>query len=212
MHATACRFPIIRSWINFFFINVQQAKHTVDVNYVSLHTRADDVERMPGPNGEQVIQIDVGTDFCITREDNLVITLVCNLEGGPDGPQPIPLPSRAWSKDGDEIYSLLTNVQPVINDSFFTVEGNQILGPLEINPRVFTVTPDGFIQLVTLAFNVSDTATATIDMTVPLRGLVVDAVIGDYECDAFNVYGSDVAVTSIRLCGELFFVVYMLLF
>ena len=155
-----------------------------------------------GPDGEGQIEINVGTDFCVSRDDNLRIILFCTLG---TRPTPIPLPTLAWSKDGDEIYSLLTNVQPAINNSFFTVEGNEILGPLEINPRVLTVTPDGFIQLVTQAFNISDTATSNIDTTVPLRGLVVDAVIGDYECEASNVYGSERAVTTIRTCGELFF-------
>ena len=156
-------------------------------------------------NGVITRRYDIGTDFCINENDNLRLTISCAIAQSPAVEPPA---SRSFSKNTVEIYSGLASVSPTLNTSFFLPEENQILSPTEIFPIIISVDNSanaGLVVLNTEVANVSTTA-MFIDMGLEMdaaRRMVINAIIGNYECLADNIYGSDSAVTTIRVCGKL---------
>ena len=110
-----------------------------------------------------------------------------------------PTPQVTWVKDGVEIYTVAESVTPEFNMEFLMVNPNFADGVI-VPPLLDIQQASGTLIINTIVMNI----TTGIDVAnLPAeRLLVLDSVIGTYQCTISNVYGSDEITFMIRDCGK----------
>lgn len=128
----------------------------------------------------------------------MVIILQCPIIQ--ECPRAVPIPVRAWDKDGLFVYVGLAGVEHNFREEF--LEANPLLMPGVVFPPPLDIgSSSGSLRLSTLASNLSMPMFAPpgVDQS-NVRDEVFNELLGTYTCIVENEYGTDQAVTTISEC------------
>jgi len=153
------------------------------------------------PTGDRVIlSAQAGTDFCIDPTANFMYILRCETENIPRAiPESI---VTIWLKDGVEV-----SRQGMLDPSFYGPgTDNEIFTPGVVIPTVLAISgANNQLTFDATTFNVTMMGGTSIPMessSEALRAMLAKSFLGNWPCQAGNVYGNDTETTIIRTCGK----------
>ena len=152
----------------------------------------------------------IGSDFCIPLDERRQYILYCDVnsnEGSSTQSIAFPTPDSAWFAQGDLLYRVDANDPPPNTrdfiDFFMDPPNRILLAPDSVFPSVLQTRDDGGIQFNFLTENV----TLSEAMFPPgvtrdnFRMAALQALVGEWTCEANNTFGMDTATSTIRICG-----------
>ncbi len=154
----------------------------------------------------------IGSDFCIPPDFRGRVIILCVIVNV-DFPnilneaRAFPVPFRSWSLNGDLLYSELSTTTPNIQDSmeFFAASRDRmVFDPTFFRTEPLLGTPTQGRQRGAIQLDFSLENATFIPLFPSLddaRAAAYRAVVGDWMCSTNNTFGSDMGITSIRLCG-----------
>ena len=154
----------------------------------------------------------IGSDFCVAPDFRGRIIILCvivnvNSPNILNESRAFPVPFRSWSLNGDLLYSELSTATPNIQDSmeFFAASRDRmVFDPTFFRPEPLLGTPTEGRQrgAIQLDFSVQNATFMPLFTSLDAaREAAYRAVVGDWICNTNNTFGSDMATTSIRMCG-----------